>query len=306
MNRFLAVFLLSVCTFIFSESDAQYLRAKVGTDIPMQYLFGLNYQQGKFASADVSFGYVGYPYNGDLYRVIDVPEKWQARKEFLMETTDYGYVFGAGLNGHYKKWYGGVFFQRLDLYASASYEYILGSELFREELTQDQKNLVDAFLSEENTVGNFSDLDLSQTMKLNMLAFQGGLKIGRRFFFKNKRWEFRAEFAFSKNFRTTTESEYDEELFDDVISTYNTIKLLSVTNPELIEQLEDALGMEIPLDVDLENILNLERKEDEISEWFHEYGYIPTLNFHLTYLLWVPNKLKKQEDKIEEIKSQFP
>lgn len=293
MKRFSASILLLSGILLSSESKGQYLRAKVGTDIPMQYLFGINYQQGKYASAEMTLGYVGIPYNGDLYKVINVPEHQEAKKEYLIETTDDGFVWGMGVNGHYKKWYGGVFFQRLELHASASYKYILGSDLFQEELNEDQKILLNTFLDEGANLGAFSgEIDLNDVIRLNMVTWQGGLKIGRRFFFKNPRWEFRAEFAFSKNLTAQITSDYDNTLFDDIKSQYKILQSIGNSNPEFITELEERYGVKIPLNQDLDALLNFDEREEDLEDWFHEYGYIPTLNFHLTYLIFVPKKVK--------------
>jgi len=290
------------CVLMFSQnSDAQYLRATAGTDIPMQYLLGLNYQQGKFASVEMSLGYVGYPYNGDLYRVIRVPEKHQARKEFLMETTDDGWVWGMGVNGHYKKWYGGVFFQRLELHASASYRYILGSDLFQQEIGPEDRILVNAFLDQNIDIAGVAGVNLDDLMRLNTVAWQGGIKIGRRFFFKNRRWEFRAELGLSMNLSSNTDSEYDIELFNTIKSQYAGLQFYAVADPAGFAALEAALGMKIPLDVDLDNILDFETKEEEIDDWFNQYAYIPTLNMRFTYLLFLPKKVKEEQQKLNDL-----
>ena len=294
--------------FLSIEGQAQFLRAKIGTDIPMQYLIGLNYQQGKIISGDLSVGYVGTPYNGDLYRVINVPTEHQARKEFLMETTDDGWVFGIGANANFGKWYAGLFGQHITLNASATYEYLLTSDLYTNELSQDEKDLISFFVNsgaaeDINLLG--TSFNLSDEMKVKTQIFQAGLKIGRRFFFKNPRWEIRTELAFSKNIYSKTNSTYDEALFNDVISTYNALK----ENPALLENplvkdYLDNLGVNIPLDADLEGALDFEEKEQEVDDFFHQYGYIPTLNIHLSYLLWVPKKVKAQQEKIDQDKAQ--
>ena len=293
------------CVILFSKNtDAQYLRAVVGTDIPMQYLVGLNYQQGKYVSAEMSLGYVGYPYNGDLYKVISVPEKHQPRKDFLMETTDDGWVWEMGINGHFKKWYGGIFVQRLELHASASYRYILGSELFQQEISPEDRVLVDLFLDQDIDLVGVAGVDLDDIMRINTVAWQGGIKFGRRFFFKNRRWEFRADIGISKNLSSDTESEYDKDLFSSIQSQYAALQLYAAYNPEGFADIEDQLDIKIPLDVQLESILDFETKEDEIDDWFHEYAYIPTLNMRFTYLLFIPNKLKQEQQKVEEQKQQ--
>lgn len=279
------------------EIQAQYLRLITGTDIPMQYLIGMNYQQGKYISGEASIGYVGIPYNGDLYRVINVPESQEAVKDFLMETTDDGYVVGFGMNGHYKKWYGGMFFQRLELHASATYNYLLGTELFQEELNEDQKILLNAFLDQDIDLGGIADINLDENIRLTSTAWQAGIKVGRRFMFKNQRWEFRTELAWSKNLSSETVGDYDSEPFDQVKLYYSILKTL---DPEYIKYLEDYYDINIPLDIDLDNLLDVEKRVDEVDDWFHKYAYIPTLNLKLSYLLFIPKKLRKpaEEEKL--------
>jgi len=141
-------------------------------------------------------------------------------------------------------------------------------------------------------------------MRLSMVAWQGGLKVGRRFFFKNPRWEFRAEFAFSKNLSATTSSDYDAELFDNIKSQYKVLQFIGKNDPELIKDLEELYGVQIPLNQDLDKLLDFETRESDMEDWFHEYGYIPTLNFHLTYLLFVPQKVKVQQEKIDAMEKE--
>jgi hypothetical protein len=304
MYRSVVSILIVLLLISAEDSEAQYLRAKLGTDIPLQYAFGLNYQQGKFFSGEVGFGYVGYPYNGDLYKVINVPEKFQARKEFLMETTDDGWVFNIGVNGHYKRWYGGVFAQQITLNASATYEYIVGSELFQEELTNDQRNILNAFLSEdlEQVINNqnVANVNLQDQMFTQSVIWQMGGKIGRRFMFRNPRWEFRAELALSANISANTTADYDKELFDGIIDQYNGIVFIKENFPDFIAPYEDALGFEIPTDLQLETVFNFEERADDVDELFKKYAYIPTLNLHVTYLLWVPKKVKEQQRILDE------
>jgi hypothetical protein len=205
-----------------------------------------------------------------------------------METTDDGFVWATGLNGHYKKWYGGIFAQRIELHASASYEYILGSELFQEELSQENRNLLNTFLNKDLNLGGLANVDLDQSMRLTTLAWQVGLKIGRRFSFKNPRWEFRAELAYSKNIKAVTNSDYDEGLFTTIKQQYNILK----NDQSLIDFIEQEYGFKVPTDVNLDDLFDFEAKEDDIDQWFHDYAYIPTLNFHVTYLLFIPKKLR--------------
>ncbi len=155
MKFFTCIFLFILSLFTF-DSQAQFVRAYIGTEVPMQYLVGVNYQHGKTFNADLSFGYIGTPYNGDLYKVITVPAKHQARKEFLMETTDNGWVYGLGVNANLGKWYGGIFGQHVTLNASATYRYLLTSDLYTNELSQEDKELIDFFLSSDVFNGFFS------------------------------------------------------------------------------------------------------------------------------------------------------
>ena len=226
-----------------------------------------------------------------------------------METTDDGWVFGLGANANFGKWYAGLFGQHVTINASASYEYLLTSDLYTNELSQDETALIDLFVNSGSSDG-FSLLgtsfDLSDKMEVKTQLFQAGLKIGRRFFFKNPRWEIRTELAFSKNLYSSTESSYDEALFADVLDTYETLQ----ENPglldnEFIRAYLDDLGIEeVPLDADLSGALDFETKEDEVDTFFNQYGYIPTLNIHLSYLLWVPKKVKAQQEKVNADKAQ--
>lgn len=113
--------------------------------------------------------------------------------------------------------------------------------------------------------------------------------------FKNPRWEFRAELGVSRNIQSNTESEYDEDLFNTIQGYYNTLIAISKVRPDLIEYYEDKYQIKIPLDLDINELLNFEQKEDELDDWFHQYAIIPTLNLRLTYLIFVPKKVKDKQ-----------
>lgn len=273
-----AVLLLSLLLLSHFESKSQFLRAKVGVDVPMQYLLGLNYQLGKKVSFDLSGGIVASPWNNELYDVITVPGEYQARKEFLQETTDGGWVLGAGGNYHFGKWYAGIFGQRIQLNASGTYDYILNSDLLQEELTDDEKQTLDEILDliKSNPISSRL-VDFEDKIFLETVLYQLGLKVGRRFFFKNPRWEFRLELAFSKNMYAQSTSDYDQGLIDQILK--------------------------FDTDGDLADRLDFEARLDELDDIFRDYGYIPTLNFGLTYLLFIPDKIKKEQEKLNLEKS---
>jgi len=254
------------------EGKAQFLRAKVGIDIPMQYLVGLNYQQGKKFSFDLSAGIITSPWNNELYDVIRVPEKHKARKDFLQETTDGGWVLGTGANFNFGNWYAGVFGQRVILNASGTYKFILGSDLLQQELTEDEKTQLDL------AIGLFGPfVNLNDEITLHTELYQLGLKIGRRFFFRNPRFEFRLEFAFSKNMYAKTTTNYDEGLVNNIIAL-------------------DPGGQ-------LSERLDFNKRIEEVDVFFRDYGYIPTINTGLTYLLFIPDKVKKEQEKLDLQKS---
>lgn len=262
--------LFAILTHI--EGKAQFLRAKVGIDIPMQYLIGLNYQQGKHFSFDLSGGIITSPWNNELYDVIRVPSKHKARKEFLQETTDGGWVIGTGANYNFKNWYAGLFIQQIQLNASGSYRYILNSDLLQQEMTPEEKQQLDIALG---IFGPF--VNLNDEISLQTKLLQGGLKVGRRFFFKNPRFEFRLELAYSMNLNARTTTNYDVSLVNEIVN-------LDPTS-------------------DLSERLDFNTRVKEVDQFFIDYGYIPTLNAGLTYLLFIPDKVKKAQEQLDLEKS---
>lgn len=252
MTRFL---LLLTLTFYLSNLQAQELRADLGTEFPLQYFIGLNYQHGKWVSGDISIGVVTSPYNNELYDWISVPAKQVARKEFLQETTEGGSVFDFGLNLHYRKWYCGVFGQMIQLNAAGSYEYILNSKLVKEELRVDEKFTLDSILDLPwvPLLVNFED-----EIALHTKLFQLGFKVGKRFQFKNPRWSARIELSITKNIYAKSTSSYDNTI----------VSLITNGNPNLAERLD------------------FDARLAEVDKFFSDYGYIPGASFGISYLIY--------------------
>ena len=278
-----SLFVLYIFISIAADAGAQFLRGRMAVDVPMQYSLGLNYQQGKHFSVEATYGIVTAPWNNQLYDVINVPPEHQARKEFLQATTDDGNVQGLSLNFHFGNWYGGVFGQRIRLNASGTYDYILHSDLLQQELTADEKALLQDYLNSPLVFFvNFED-----KITLHTDLYQIGGKIGRRFFFRNPRWEFRMELALSRNVSSKSTSDYDAGLLSQIV----------------------AFGANLPGGDKIADRLDFQQRLDEVDQFFRDYGYIPTLNFGLTYLLFVPKKVKEEQEKLNKAQTtqpQFP
>jgi len=202
--------------------------------------------------------------------VIDVPEDQQARKDFLQATTDGGWAIDLGVNFHMGKWYVGVFGQYIRLNASGSYDYILTSDFVTEELTDQEKEVIDQYLN--SPLALF--VDFGEEIALHTNLYQLGLKIGRQFKFKNPRWDCRIELGFSKNMSSNTTSTHDEALIQSII---------------------DAEDMVTAGSNNLEERLDFNARLEEIDDFFHEYGYIPTLDIGFSFQLNNPKKDRKKE-----------
>ena len=86
---------------------------------------------------------------------------------------------------------------------------------------------------------------VSNDLQLTSNLYNVGLLIGRRFHFKNPKWQFRTEFAIAK-----------------------------------------VLGSKTKLSSDYRDLVNLSViVNDELEEYYWEYGYLPSLNFYLAYKL---------------------
>ncbi|MEQ9063148.1 MAG: hypothetical protein RIE58_03165 [Vicingaceae bacterium] len=272
MNVIRAIFFVLAFVWI-SESQAQFLRGKIGVDIPMQYSLGINYQQGKHFSTEFNAGIVTSPWNNELYDVIRVPEKHLARKDFLQATTDGGSVLGLSANFHFGNWYAGVFGQRIILNASGTYDYILNSDLLQQELSESEKEVLQAYLNSPLVFFvNFQDKIVLRTELLQL-----GFKVGRRFYFKNPRWECRLELGMSKNFYANSTSDYDSGLLSRIVE----------------------FGANLDGGDDIAERLDFDARLAEVDQFFRDYGYIPTLNVGFTYLLFVPKKVKEEQKLLD-------
>ena len=54
---------------------------------------------------------------------------------------------------------------------------------------------------------------------------------------------------------------------------------------------------------DLSDRLDFDARVSEVDVFFKDYGYISTLNFGLTYLLFIPDKVKKEQEKMDQEES---
>ena len=106
------------------------------------------------------------------------------------------------------------------------------------------------------------------------------------------------ELAMSKNIMANNKTDYDQSLFDEFKRYYNLLKNLP---DEYKNQLSQTYG--IPIDLDLDQLLDYTKKDQELNDWFHKYANIPTLNFRVSYLLWVPKKVKEKQEKINSLET---
>jgi hypothetical protein len=144
--------------------------------------------------------------------------------------------------------------------------------LLQQELTDEEKQLL------KTTVAIFGPFtNLNDEISLRMELFQLGLKVGHRFFFRNPRFEFRLELAYSMNLYANTTTNYDRSLADRIVA----------NNPS----------------GDLGQRLDFEGRVKDVDAFFKDYGYIPTLNAGLCYLLFIPDKVKKEQEKLDLQKS---
>jgi hypothetical protein len=264
--------LLLIAAFLFLlDGYGQELRLRLGTEFPLQHYIGVNYQFNPKFSADLSYGIVDSPYNNELYDWINVPSKFQSRKEFLQELTDDGSVVAFGGNFHKNKWYFGLHFQYIQLNASGSYDQILNNDLVQEELSSSEQILLDSVLTLlRSPIGSFV-INLDNRVAMETSLFQMGLKVGRQFQFKNPKWSMNIELGLTANLHATTETYYDRNLL-------NRIEFLANT------QFTGSSSEQI-----LEN-LNFDERGEQVNEFFRDYGYIPGLRIGFSYLLYKKEK----------------
>lgn len=268
MKQILILFTVFLCFF---SGYSQELKLRIGTEFPLQHYIGLNYQHNKTFSADFSFGLVTSPYNNELYDWINVPSRFEARKDFLQALSDDGNVTAFGINVHKNKWYFGVHCQFINLNASGSYEEILNSDLIQEEFSVEEQAILDSVLSIlRSPFGGFI-VNLNDRVAIETSLFQLGLKVGRQFQFKNPKMSMNVELGITANMSATTKTFYDRSL------------AARVENIALF-QLSGSSGDQI-----LEN-LNFEERGNQVNEFFEDYGYIPGLRIGFSYLIYKKEK----------------
>ena len=253
--------------FCFISTFSQEVSLRLGTEFPLQHYLGINYQHTTKLSADLTLGFVGSPYNDELYDWINVPAEQESRKDFLQLTTDDGWAIGVGGNLHKNKWYFGVYGQLIRLNASGSYREIINSDLIQNDIASGEKALLDSVLMLlDNPLGRLI-VDLDDKISTKTMLFQLGLKAGRKFQFKDPKWSMNVELGITANMYANTTTIYDRDLAP-IIESFAQNQVTGSNSGQIQENLD------------------FERQGERIDEFFKDYGYIPGLRIGVSYLLY--------------------
>lgn len=224
---FLSLGIICTCA---SHSIAQGFAVTLGTQVPLQYNIGLEYEFSKRITGSLSLGVLTKPYDKIILQAMNALGTDEALTNTIGTAFSYGLIVQPGVHWHFsKKYYAGIYGQYMYLQANDA-----------------PKDLIESYYGVTLTAPKAprnqppeSDLIVSSNL------YNAGLLIGRRFFFKNPRLQARIEVALAKTLYS----------YSSVSSTnYYLSNLSSEVNTEL-------------------------------SYYYWNYGYIPTLNIYLSFKL---------------------
>lgn len=215
----------------FDRWEAQTLTICAGTQAPLKYDAGLDFKFAKRFSVSAGAGVLTRPYDKAILNIIEAFGLEEGYVNMISNAFSYGMVYDGGIRFHYRKNYFGVYAQYINLAAQDAPQDLVESYLGID-------------LSPYRKPKPFVTKNIEVALESNLL--QLGVLYGRRFVFKNPKFEIRTELGISKNI--TSQSYF-------YIDGSKSESLSEVTN-------------------------------EELKPIYMDYAYIPTINLYLVYNLW--------------------
>ncbi|QHT67882.1 hypothetical protein GXP67_15165 [Rhodocytophaga rosea] len=201
------VLLLSVITRIgWTQPKTPYVQ--LGTQFPLQYTAGFEYQFHPRFSAAVQVGLLAKPYDKYLLYCMEVAGLSKNLSHIIEKSFEKAYMGSIGINYHFnQKYYAGV-------YGLASRMYGKGPLLELANVYYKGKfpaNVDPALLA------------IAEGLQMNWESdlICAGLLAGRRFLFPNSKFEFRAEIGFTKIMGSQSRYSVGYSIIDDSVLAQN-------------------------------------------------------------------------------------
>lgn len=199
IRSFLAI---SIQTILILSLQAQNRRAalQIGTQFPLQYGVGVEYQFNKRISSYLQAGLLTKPYDEYLIHSMELSGLKKDLSRIMRRSFDRGLFLNLGTNYHFDKYYAGVFGQIGNMHGKGPL-LEMANIYFKGKLPE-----VDP-----------TWLILAENLQMNWRSkvIDAGLIVGRRFLFSDSRFELRTEFGLTKILASNSKFTVGNSLIDD-------------------------------------------------------------------------------------------
>lgn len=184
--------ILIILFFFTSISFAQKSSIQVGTQIPLMYSVGYEFDLSNKISFNTQVGILTKPYDVTILAILKLADTEEAIVNTVGEAFSFGFIFQPTVKYNFRRNYIGVYYSCFSLIAE-------------ETPTDAIENYYNVYLPGRTK-------KIKNEFKLNSRLHNIGLLFGRRFEFKKPSFELKLELAFAKTF--TSKSKLSSEFGD--------------------------------------------------------------------------------------------
>lgn len=208
MNRTYSLFIALLLTIITLKINSQN-NLFIGTQIPLTYNLGYEFQFSTKWSISSQFGILTKPYDKAILTLMEEFGTDEQLVNTVGEAFSYGLAFQPEIIYTIRKWEIGIFY---------SYFFLKAEDA--------PKNAIENYYGVSFPIRPPIFIG-SNNLTLTSNLYNAGIKFGRKFFFKNPAFEIRTEFDFAKTFAsksklTANDADIDRisELVDKDLNEY--------------------------------------------------------------------------------------
>lgn len=178
-----ALFQIVLLVFFFANTaSAQESSIQLGTQIPLMYSVGYEFDLSNKISFNTQIGILTKPFDVTILEILKYTGTEEPIVNTIGEAFKFGFIFQPTIKINIKRNYIGAYYSYYSLVAEETPAYLIES-YYDIYLPRRTKNIANEF-------------------KINSRLHNVGLLIGRRFKFKNPGFELKLELAFAKTFKS--------------------------------------------------------------------------------------------------------